>query len=149
MFPIIDVSRQSISELESEFGRGRAWRYALWFRLARPAAMIGMWVMVGLYLRWCVLSAQPKDLAMDALTPAIIGIACVVTAFMTWTMAYGMVKSRRKHPGTVHRSSPYVQAVTPYVDPSRGRGRRLVVYHDEKGAISQVMSMPEFAETQC
>jgi hypothetical protein len=148
-FPIIDASRYSIRDFESEFSRVRAWRYAFWFRFARPAMMIGMWVLAGLYLRWCVQTAQPGELTFQTLAPGFAVIGCVITAFAAWAMVHSAAEQRNRRAAAFDRTSPISYAAPARSGLHEGRGRRLVAYHDEKGAISHVTSVPDSVETTC
>ena len=53
-FPIIDISKQSVQQFEAQCSRGHALRQVVWYRLARPAMVLGMWALAGVYMRWCL-----------------------------------------------------------------------------------------------
>jgi hypothetical protein len=143
IYPIIDASRYSIRDFESEFSRVRAWRYAFWFRFARPAMVIGMWVLAGLYLRWCVQTAQPGELAFQAFAPGLAVLACVIAAFSAWAMAYSVAEQRNRRRAAFDPMSSISYAAPAGCGMREGRGRRLVAYHDEMGAISHVATVTD------
>jgi hypothetical protein len=147
IFPIIDASRYSIRDFESEFSRMRAWRYALWFRIARPTMVIGMWVLAALYLRWCVLTAQPGELAIQTLAPEIAVIVSVITAFVVWAMVHSAAEHRNSRAAAFHWTAPLACATPTRFVLAEGSGRRLMAYHDEKGAISHVTTVQDAVDT--
>ena len=147
IFPIIDASRYSIRDFESEFSRMRAWRYALWFRIARPTMVIGMWVLAALYLRWCVLTAQPGELTFQTLAPGLAVIAAVMTTFVAWAMVHSAAEHRNRRAAAFQWTAPLAYATPTGFGLTEERGRRLMAYHDEKGAISHVTTVQDAVDT--
>ncbi|MFP3589689.1 hypothetical protein SCB29_39715, partial [Paraburkholderia sp. SIMBA_055] len=64
-FPIIDVSKQSVSQFATEGSRAKAMRTVAWYRVVRPTLVLGTWVLAALYIRWCLANASEEELSLD------------------------------------------------------------------------------------
>ncbi|MBC8752467.1 hypothetical protein OKW43_007405 [Paraburkholderia sp. WC7.3g] len=142
-FPIIDVSKQSVAQFATECSKGRAMRTVAWYRVVRPALVLCMWVLAAVYIRWCLANASPEELSLDAFMPGITGIAAVAAAMTVWTIG------RQMDAINTHRARRMPVSDDVSLDATReiavgNAGRCLVAYHDDDGAVSHVVSMPEF-----
>jgi hypothetical protein len=147
-FPIIDVSKQSVAQFETQCSRGRAWQFVAWYRVIRPMLVFGIWFLAVRYIRWCLDSAPPEEVSLDAFLPIITGIAAVSATLIVWTLARQIEllrggRVRRMHDGA--RAADEVTAPLPReLTVAADAGRCLVAYHDDDGMISHVVSMPEY-----
>jgi hypothetical protein len=147
-FPIIDVSKQSVSQFETQCSRGRAWQFVAWYRVIRPLLVFGIWFLAIRYIRWCLQHATPEEVSLEAFVPIIIGVAAVSATLIVWTIAR---RIDLFHTGRLRRMQDGARAADEAAPPQRelpvaaGAGRCLVAYHDDDGMISHVVSVPEFA----
>jgi hypothetical protein len=142
-FPIIDISKQSVQQFETQCSRGKALRQVMWYRLVRPSMVLGMWTLAAAYIRWCLAHASPEELSLDALMPSIIGIGsmgCVLTAWVIGRKVDQRSSRSRGRPMFMADGMP--SDATNDIVLAANSGRRLVAYHDDDGLVSQVMSMP-------
>ena len=146
-YPIIDVSKQSVSDFATEGSKARAVRFVAWYRFVRPALVLGTWVLAALYIRWCLANASDEELSLDAFMPGIVGIGIVVLSMLLWTFGRQMdamnTNRVRRMPDT-NDVSMHAQQQTQHAIPEGDAGRCLVAYHDDDGMISHVVSMPEY-----
>jgi hypothetical protein len=144
-YPIIDVSKQSVSQFATEGSKARAVRFVAWYRFVRPALVLGTWVLAALYIRWCLANASDEELSLDAFMPGIMGIGIVALSMILWTFGRQMdamnTNRVRRMPAANEAS---VQTHAQHAIPEGDAGRCLVAYHDDDGMISHVVSMPEY-----
>jgi len=145
-FPIIDVSKQSVAQFETQCSRGRAWQFVTWYRVIRPMLVFGIWFLAARYIRWCLASATPEEMSLGAFVPIITGIAAVSATLMVWILArqidlFHTGRLRRMNDGarTADEATAPPQRELPV---AADAGRCLVAYHDDDGMISHVVSMP-------
>lgn len=143
-FPIIDVSKQSVSEFATEYSKAKAVRSVVWYRFLRPTFVLATWALAAIYIRWCVENATDDERSLDAFMPGIEGIGIVVLAMIFWTFGRQM---DALNPQRVRRVPDMLNA--PHSDtthdiPAGDAGRCLVAYHDEAGMISHVTTIHEF-----
>jgi len=148
-FPIIDVSKQSVAEFETQCTRSRAWQFVAWYRVVRPLLVFGIWFLAVRYIRWCLEHATPEEVSLEAFVPIIIGVAAVSATLIVWTIArqidlFHSDRLRRMNDGAraADEAAAPPQAELPV---TAAAGRCLVAYHDDDGMISHVVSMPEYA----
>jgi hypothetical protein len=145
MFPIIDLSRQTIREFEaSDFTHGRAWLYTLWFRVARPAMVTVMWALVVLHLHRCYVESQHEGLDSSLFSVSLTGIALVMTAFIVWAVTRSLTRRRREQSATFGQASACAFEATGDDRVVADRGRRLVAYHDDSGVVSRVTGVSDY-----
>ncbi|MEI6000207.1 hypothetical protein H3V53_24275 [Paraburkholderia bengalensis] len=142
-YPIIDVSKQSVSQFATECSKAQAMRSVAWYRFARPALVLGTWVLAAVYIRWCLANASEEEMSLDAFMPGIVGIGIVVLSMVLWTFGRQMdalnTSRVRRMPEAAEAPQPATHDI-----PEGDAGRCLVAYHDDDGMISHVMSVPEF-----
>ncbi|WP_206171237.1 hypothetical protein [Trinickia terrae] len=139
-FPIIDASTQSVLQFETAYSRAQAVRYVAWYRVVRPALVLGVWLVSAWYVNWCLAHASPEELSLDAFMPSLFGIAAIAWTLTLWTLFRRL--ERRLNPVRQERV-PDVAPSAAVFDPqlAADAGRRMVAYHDDEGFISHVMSM--------
>jgi amino acid permease len=144
MFPIIDLSRQTIREFEaSDFTHGRARLYTLWFRVARPALVTLMWALVGFHLYRCYVESQHEGVDSSLFISSLTGISLVVTAFIVWAVTRRLTRRRREQSVAFDQVSVRTYEATGDARVVANRGRRLVAYHDDSGVVSRVTGVSD------
>ncbi|MEM5330495.1 hypothetical protein VSR34_28385 [Paraburkholderia sp. JHI2823] len=143
-FPIIDVSKQSVSQFATECTREKAMRMVAWYRFVRPSLVLGTWVLAAAYIRWCLVHASAEELSLDAFMPGISGIGIVVLAMILWTFGRQMDAMNANRVRRMPETSDGPPPVTTLEVPHGDAGRCLVAYHDDDGMISHVVTAPEF-----
>ncbi|APR36730.1 hypothetical protein [Paraburkholderia sp. SOS3] len=148
-FPIIDVSKQSVAEFETQCTRSRAWQFVAWYRVVRPLLVFGIWFLAVRYIRWCLEHATPEEVSLEAFVPVIVGVAAVSATMIVWTIArqidlFHTGRLRRMHDGA-RAADAAAAPLQPELPVTLAAGRCLVAYHDDDGMISHVVSMPEYA----
>jgi hypothetical protein len=143
-YPIIDVSKQSVSQFATDSTRAQAVRAVAWYRFVRPTLVLGTWVLAALYIRWCLATASEEELSLDAFMPGIAGIAIVALSMIVWTFGRQMDAMNVHRVRRMPAASEALQPETTHEIPEGDAGRCLVAYHDDDGMISHVTSVPEF-----
>ncbi|SEK07812.1 hypothetical protein [Paraburkholderia diazotrophica] len=143
-FPIIDVSKQSVSQFATECGKARAVRFVAWYRFVRPVLVLGTWVLAAVYIRWCLANASEEELSLDAFMPGIMGIGIVALSMVLWTFGRQMDATNTNRVRRMPEAGNTPQPATTHEIPEGDAGRCLVAYHDDDGMISHVVTMPEF-----
>ena len=143
-FPIIDVSKQSVSQFATESSKAKAMRTVAWYRVVRPTLVLGTWVLAALYIRWCLANASEEELSLDAFMPGIMGIGIVALAMILWTFGRQMDAMSTNRVRRMPQTSEVQASQTTHEIPEGDAGRCLVAYHDADGMISHVMSVREF-----
>ncbi|KVN50068.1 hypothetical protein [Burkholderia ubonensis] len=141
-FHIIDVSKQTVSEFSSEFSKPKALGLVAWYRFARPAIVLMIWVLAASYIRWCVANADKNELSLDAFMPSIVGMTMIAIAMVAWTIARSLVVRQAQHaPRDVDHADHIALLTTASRVPDAGRC--LVAYHDDAGNISHVEAVAD------
>jgi hypothetical protein len=141
-FPIIDVSKQSVRQFEAACSHAQAVGYVAWYRLIRPALVLGMWLAAAWYINGCLSHASPEELSLDAFMPSFLGIAAIVLALTLWTVFRQI--ERRLNPVRQERVPDVAPPIAMFAPALGANGERcMVAYHDDDGFISHVMSMAE------
>ncbi|CAN0628612.1 conserved protein of unknown function [Burkholderia multivorans] len=135
--PIIDVSKQTVSEFSSEFSKRKAVRLVAWYRFARPAMVLMIWVLAASYVRWCIANADDSELTLDAFMPGIVGMTTIAVVMVVWTLLRALVAG---HAGQVPSREARAGHVVFPAAASRApeAGRCLMAYHDDDGNIARV-----------
>src|SRR5262245_55606018 len=89
-YPIIDVSKQSVSQFAIDSSKASAVRSVAWYRFVRPTLVLGTWLLAALYIRWCLANASEEELSLHAFMPGITGIAIVALSMIVWTFGRQM-----------------------------------------------------------
>lgn len=142
--PIIDVSKQTVSQFSSEFSKPKAVRMVAWYRIARPALVLIIWVLAASYIRWCIVHADESELSLDAFMPGIVGMTAIAVAMVAWTIARSLVVGHAEHaPSHADRTDGAISPAAASRSPDAGRC--MVAYHDDDGNISRVEALADAA----
>ncbi len=141
--PIIDASNATLQQYLQHHARGKAIRRYLWYRLARPLLLAGIWVAAAYYIHWCVASAGSTELSLREVIPdalAVLGIGLTLTL---WALArrIGTSVSQARQPARAAPASTLDLAKDVVL--SVGTGRRLMAYHDDDGLVSHVAPLQQ------
>ncbi|WP_207002907.1 hypothetical protein [Trinickia mobilis] len=141
-YPIIDVSKQSVQQFETECSHAQAVRYVAWYRVIRPAVVLGMWLFGAWYVNGCLAHASPEELSLQAFLPSILGIGAMAWTLSLWTLFRRI--ERHLNPVRQERVPDMAPPVAFFhQELGDGAARCMVAYHDDDGFISHVMSMSE------
>ncbi|MBP0595802.1 hypothetical protein J8I87_40480 [Paraburkholderia sp. LEh10] len=143
-YPIIDVSKQSVSQFATECSKAKAVRFVAWYRFVRPALVLGTWVLAAIYIRWCLANASEEELSLEAFMPGIAGIGIVALSMILWTFGRQIDAMSANRVRRMPETSDAPPAHTTHEIPQGDAGRCLVAYHDDDGMILHVVTMPEF-----
>ncbi|MBU4610188.1 hypothetical protein IMZ29_06450 [Achromobacter sp. GG226] len=136
---IIDASAAPFSDFMRRYGRTDGMLYAVWYRVARPAMVILMWVLFGLYVHHSLVTvggtaAEIAELivyvGVVASMAALLVSWMIIGGFHSWIRLRDMAETQALYEG----DAPLNVADWPVPEQTQ----RVLVVHDDLGRIVAV-----------
>lgn len=137
--PIIDISAAPFEDYVRQYGKTEGILYGIWYRIARPAMVVMIWVFFSLYVYHSLITVGGTAAQIAELFMYVAVVASMAAALVSWMIVYNFYKwirmRDREEADELFRTNTPVSMPA---WPSPPGCQLLLVRHDDSGAIVSV-----------
>lgn len=136
---IIDASAAPFSDFMRRYGRTDGLLYAVWYRVARPAMVILMWVLFALYVHHSLVTVGGTAAEIAELIVYVGVVAGMAALLVSWMIICGFhnwIRMRDMAETTALYQGDELRMTAEWPVPEAAK--RILVMHDERGRIVAV-----------